>query len=82
VIKLTTEPGDFVCDPFAWGGVTAYVAERLKRRWAVADICSAVKERLMSLEHGVHPEPETNRKRIAKRDETSRALPLLDTITN
>ena len=27
VIKLTTEPGDFVCDPFAGVGITAYVAE-------------------------------------------------------
>jgi site-specific DNA-methyltransferase (adenine-specific) len=85
VIKLTTEAGDFVCDPFAGGGVTAYVAERLKRRWAVADIndCSAIKERLLSLEQGVHPEWRTNRKRIAKIDESdSRVLPLLDAITN
>jgi len=29
VIRLTTGEGDLVCDPFAGGGVTAYVAERL-----------------------------------------------------
>jgi len=85
VIKLTTKAGDLVCDPFAGGGVTAYVAECLKRRWAVADIndCSAVKERLVSLEQGLHPEWFTNRKRIARTMETDlRALPLLDALTN
>jgi len=68
VIKLTTNPGDLVCDPFAGGGVTAYVAERLQRRWIVGDIndCDAVKERLISLKQGSHPEWETNKLRIAE----------------
>ena len=58
VINLTTVEKDLVCDPFAGGGVTAYVAERLGRRWIVGDIndCDAVKERLVSLEQGFHPE--------------------------
>ncbi len=57
VVRLTTNEGDLICDPFAGGGVTAYVAERLKRRWLVADIndCSAIKERLLSFANGSHP---------------------------
>ena len=68
VIKLTTNAGDLVCDPFAGGGVTAYVAERLQRRWIVGDIndCDSVKERLISLKQGSHPEWETNKLRIAE----------------
>lgn len=67
VIKLTTREGDLVCDPFAGGGVTAYVAEWLERRWIVGDIndCEAVKQRLVALEEGRHPEWETNKRRIA-----------------
>jgi hypothetical protein len=43
--------------------VTAYVAERLSRRWLVADIndCTAIQERLSSFKNGSHPvwkEPE------------------------
>lgn len=69
VIQLTTNEGDCICDPFAGGGVTAYVAERLHRRWVVGDIndCEAVKERLIALDQGRHPEWETDRKRIAGR---------------
>ena len=88
IIQLTTEVGDLVCDPFAGGGVTAYVAERLHRRWIVGDIndCGAVKERLISWDEGYHPEWKTNSKRISETgslsDRTSRALPLLDTLTS
>jgi site-specific DNA-methyltransferase (adenine-specific) len=86
IIKLTTNPRDLICDPFAGGGVTAYVAERLNRRWAVADIhdCAAVKERLENLEQGVHPQWDTNRKRITetRTDRVSRPLPLLDAVTH
>lgn len=32
-IRLTTEPGDLVYDPFLGSGTTAAVAERLGRRW-------------------------------------------------
>ena len=68
VVKLTTEEGDSVCDPFAGGGVTAYVAERLRRRWIVGDIsdCEAVKQRLISLQDGAHPEWRTDRRRITE----------------
>jgi site-specific DNA-methyltransferase (adenine-specific) len=45
VIKLTSNQGDLVCDPFAGGGVTAYVAERLKRRWLVAISTNAPRSR-------------------------------------
>jgi site-specific DNA-methyltransferase (adenine-specific) len=88
IIKLTTNARDLICDPFAGGGVTAYIAERLKRRWIVADIndCSAIKERLISWEQGSHPEWATNKRRIAEpaaiAERATRALPLLDAITN
>lgn len=86
VIKLTTQPGDLVCDPFAGGGVTAYVAESLERRWIVSDIndCSAIKERLISWNEGSHPEWSTNKKRIAQAgppvNRPSRQPSLLDTL--
>lgn len=68
IIKLATHPGDLVCDPFAGGGVTAYVAERLGRRWIVGDVndCQAVKERLVSLEQAMHPQWRTDRTRITR----------------
>ncbi|WP_448205343.1 DNA methyltransferase [Azospirillum sp. sgz302134] len=36
-VKLTTDPGDVVCDPFSGSGVTAAVAERLGRRWIAVE---------------------------------------------
>jgi len=38
VIRLTTNAGDLVCDPFSGGGSTAYMAEKLGRHWIVGDI--------------------------------------------
>ena len=65
VIRLTTGEGDLICDPFAGGGVTAYVAERLNRRWIAGDLndCAPAKERLVDLKHGRHPEWHSARKR-------------------
>jgi len=37
VIRLLTEPGDYVLDPFAGSNVTGYVAERLGRRWLACE---------------------------------------------
>ncbi|MGQ0636339.1 MAG: DNA-methyltransferase [Planctomycetaceae bacterium] len=37
-IRMLTEPGDFVFDPFAGSCVTGEVAERLKRKWACCDL--------------------------------------------
>jgi site-specific DNA-methyltransferase (adenine-specific) len=67
VIKLTTLEGDLVCDPFAGGGVTAYVAERLNRRWIAGDLndCAPARERLVDLKNGRHPEWNSTRKRSA-----------------
>ena len=36
-IRLCTEPGDFVLDPFAGSCVTGEVCERLRRRWICAE---------------------------------------------
>lgn len=87
VIKLTTDEGDLVCDPFAGGGTTAYVAERLQRRWIVGDIndCAVIKDRLVSWDEGSHPEWETNKHRISdastSADRPGRSLPLWDEIS-
>src|SRR5260370_41888993 len=50
VINLTTEEGDLIVDPFVGGGTTAYVAEKLNRKWMCADIndCSSARERLVT----------------------------------
>src|SRR5262249_24319433 len=50
VIRLTTEEGDLIVDPFVGGGTTAYVAEKLNRKWLCADIndCSIAEERLVA----------------------------------
>lgn len=64
VILLTTKSGDIICDPFVGGGTTAYVAERLGRRWLCADLntVSAATRRLADLENGVHPTWKTSSK--------------------
>ena len=36
-IRMTTDPGDFVLDPFGGSCVTGMVAERLNRRWACVE---------------------------------------------
>lgn len=63
VIKLTTFESDVVCDPFVGSGTTAYVAEKLGRRWLVGDLndCGAAKRRLLDFENGCHPEWRSTR---------------------
>jgi len=80
VIRLSTREGDLVCDPFVGGGVTAYVAERLKRRWVCGDLndCSPAKARLIDLKNGRHPEWTSTRKRsIPESSDLSISTPLL-----
>ena len=38
IIAATTQPGDLIVDPFGGAGTTAVAAERLGRRWQIADI--------------------------------------------
>ncbi len=38
IIKISTNEGDVVADFFCGGGTTAFVAEKLNRRWIVSDI--------------------------------------------
>lgn len=40
IVLASSNPGDFVIDPFLGSGTTAVVAEQLKRRWAGCDIHS------------------------------------------
>lgn len=37
IIEATTRPGDLIVDPFGGSGTTAVAAERLGRRWQLAD---------------------------------------------
>jgi DNA modification methylase len=54
-IKLTTDPGDVVCDFFAGSLTTAVVADRLDRRWIAADRSKAYLEGgIRRLEHAHH----------------------------
>jgi site-specific DNA-methyltransferase (adenine-specific) len=79
VLLLTTKPKDLVCDPFVGGGTTAYVAERLGRKWLCADLntVSAATRRLTDLENGVHPSWRSSAKtRPVVADEAMANLPL------
>ena len=51
-IRMTTDPGDFVLDPFGGSCVTGAVAEALGRRWACVEMNSAYLEGAMSRFHG------------------------------
>ena len=64
VIRLTTEEGDLIVDPFVGGGTTAYVAEKLNRKWMCADIndCSNAEGRLVA-----HSAEMENRARLGAR---------------
>jgi len=67
IILLSTRPGDLVCDPFAGAGTTAYVAEKLGRRWISYELndCEPAKCRLDELANGVDPEWRSPTKRFA-----------------
>jgi adenine-specific DNA-methyltransferase len=51
-IHMTTEPGDLVLDPTCGSGTTAYVAEKLGRRWITCDssrvALTLAKQRIMT----------------------------------
>jgi len=47
-IRMTTDPGDLVFDPFGGSCVTGMVAERLGRRWACVELNSAYLEGAIS----------------------------------
>lgn len=52
-IRMTTDPGDFVFDPFAGSCVTGAVAEALGRRWACVELNEAYLEGALSRFQGV-----------------------------
>jgi site-specific DNA-methyltransferase (adenine-specific) len=66
VIRLSTDAGDLVCDPFAGGGTTAYVAEKTGRSWITGDIgdCEPARMRLIDLSNGADPEWKSTAKRF------------------
>lgn len=66
VIRLTTRPDDLVCDPFAGAGTTAYVAEKLGRRWITGEINDPepTRLRLEEIANGTDPGWRSSKKRI------------------
>lgn len=52
-IRMCTDPGDLVLDPFGGSGVSAAVAQRLQRRWVCIEVHEEyVKGAQLRLEHG------------------------------
>jgi len=77
VVRLTTNEGDLICDPFVGGGTSALVAERLNRRWLCADLntVSAAIRRLTDLENGCHPSwKSTSKSRFPMKSEDAQEL--------
>jgi site-specific DNA-methyltransferase (adenine-specific) len=66
VLLLTTKPGDLVCDPFGGAGTTAYVSERLGRRWISGELndCGPARLRLEEVANGTDRGWRSSRKRI------------------
>jgi site-specific DNA-methyltransferase (adenine-specific) len=66
VILLTTKPGDMVCDPFAGAGTTAYVAEKLNRRWITGELneVGPARLRLEEVANGTDPAWRSSKRRI------------------
>jgi site-specific DNA-methyltransferase (adenine-specific) len=66
IILLTTKPGDLVCDPFAGAGTTAYVAEKLGRRWITGELndCEPARSRLEEVANGTDPGWRSSKKRL------------------
>jgi len=62
-IRMLTDPGDIVLDPFAGSCITGEVAERLKRRW----ICCELVEEYLQGALGRFEQPDS--------DETSKGSP-------
>jgi site-specific DNA-methyltransferase (adenine-specific) len=66
IILLTTNLGDLVCDPFAGAGTTAYVAEKLGRRWITGELndCDPARSRLEEVANGTDPGWRSSKKRL------------------
>ena len=74
-IRMLTEPGDLVVDPFAGSCVTGEVCERIKRRWVcveiVEDYCDAalgrfIRDSRASVQPTAKPEDPSNYYRVPR----------------
>ena len=65
-IRMLTEPGDLVIDPFAGSSVTGEVCERLKRRWVCVELRKEYCEGALGRFIGGAP--------VAKRQESSKSF--------
>ena len=57
IILLSTCEGDTIVDPFVGAGTTAYVAQKLNRRWICSDLnsCTAARDRLREFDQVDRP---------------------------
>ena len=74
-IRMLTEPGDFVVDPFGGSCVTGEVCERTKRRWVcielVEDYCNAaigrfIRDSMETTQSTVKPQTPSNYYRVPR----------------
>lgn len=70
-IRMLTDPGDFVLDPFAGSCVTGEVAERLRRKWA----CSELEKDYLNGALGRFTRPVELRRPTAKDDDAYYKIP-------
>ena len=68
-IKLFTQPGDLVLDPFVGSGTTAVVAKQLKRAYVGIDIsedyCRQSEKRVMQIQPLLFEQRATGKEEVA-----------------
>ena len=70
-IRMLTDPGDFVFDPFAGSCITGEIAERLKRKWVCAELVGEYLDGALGRFKG----PQTSERPMAKDDEGYYKIP-------
>ena len=70
IIRVATEPGDVVLDPFAGSGTTVAVAKKLDRRYFGVELseqyADGVRERLQRIEFADKPVSAARRKLVTR----------------
>ncbi len=71
IVRVSSNPGDLVLDPFAGSGTTLAVAKRLRRRYLGMELsaayAAAIDERLAKVVPGEETQPVMPRKRTRQR---------------
>lgn len=68
-VRMLTDEGDLVLDPFAGSCMTGEICERLRRRWLCAELQRSYLEGALGRfqQHEVHPDDVAKKKRTGKR---------------